>query len=199
MKIKRLMVISVLLVLSVGCGSTDGNSTENSSGNGDSTKRLTDLPKDKKISELTEEQRTELCTARREAGISIRDTTCQMTGLDSAYSKYRSDDSKSLEDLKNTCGEDENLCQETMPSSAGECGFARPDECNATVEEIETCAQDQLQKLESVKEDLRACTEITKDWLDSTFSDLHGQPESCKKLNDDCAATVEMDNNGSDG
>lgn len=199
MKIKRLMVISVLLVLSVGCGSTDGESTENSSNNGDNTNRLTDLSKDKRISDLTEEQRTELCTARREAGKSIRDTTCQMTALGSAYSKYESDDSRSLEDLKNACGGEENLCQETMSSSAGECGFARPDECNATVKEIETCAQDQIEKLSNIKEDLRPCTEITKDWLDSTFSDLHEQPDSCEKLNDDCSATIEMDNNGSDG
>lgn len=181
-------MLTITLIPGCGGGSGDGGSV---SSGVDPTKRGDDL---------TDDEARQICEAgsdyieRRMSKID----PCNFAGVLAAQLMATLDPSATDAQIQEVCTEGIRACEQTDnedPITAPEADSCDdlnvPDECSATVGEIERCIQDTVDVSLSVFTDLPACGSLTRDFLENYTGPDTQTPASCVALDEKCPGVVE--------
>lgn len=156
------------------------------------------VEKDKPAEDLTRSEAQQLCEFFQDEAVSrvSEDDYCRSQGFSAAVSALFSDDDVSDADLVKACESAQTGCSslyekeiEKMKDSSMCKDAEAPDDCRATVGEVETCLTDMLDHLLNLT-DLPKCDQYSRQKIEDIMkeqqSKLFSLPESCKEVSRTC-------------
>lgn len=156
------------------------------------------VEKDKPAEDLTRSEAQQLCEFFEDETLSriSEDDYCRSQGFSAAADAFFRDDDVSDADLVKACESGQNGCSslyekeiERMKGSFM-CSFADvPDDCRATVGEVETCMLDMIDHLLNLT-DLPKCDQYSRQKIEDIMKErqrkLFSLPDSCKEVSRTC-------------
>ncbi|NLE86511.1 MAG: hypothetical protein GX607_08950 [Myxococcales bacterium] len=173
-----------------GCGGDDGGGGGISSGV-DPTKRG---------DELSDDEVRKICEAGNDYVVrrSKEIDPCRFAGVLAAGIVAGLDATLTDAQLQEACTEGVRACQQTEdrdpifePDEDTCDDLSVPEECSASVEEIERCIKDSIDETLTMFTDLPACGSITRDFLANYTGPEPQAPASCASLEETCPEALQ--------
>lgn len=157
-----------------------GNSTTTGGG---------DLPQDKPVNTLTDDEAKQLCEELQKDEAGLESFSCKLSGILAVVFSGADTDAKAQAACKAAYDE----CVAGLMTSTGSCDAGAVNgDCTATVAELEACMNDSKAAVEAASTQIPSCDTITlKDLMSGdTTPSMEDSPASCKVIEMKCPGAL---------